>query len=253
MAVGRAGDAAAAQRRALELASRQGGGEVELEKVHYQLGIALSRQGAASEAKPHLDEARRLAARWTDASRRVTTVGPAGAAGTRPGFASTAVAETSPLARVPEARRRELAAEVRSSLAQAYLNLGVMQARQQQLARAAELFAAASELAPEFPGVQYALGVARFNTGEFDKATEPLSRALAGDTRNADLRRMLAMAWLNTGAHAKAAELLERDPELASSPDLRLALGMAYRGLGQNAKASEQFAAYEKLTGRKPF
>ena len=64
---------------------------------------------------------------------------------------------------------------------------------------------------------------------------------------------MLAMAWLNTGAHAKAAELLERDPELASSPDLRLALGMAYRGLGQSAKASEQFAAYEKLTGRKPF
>ena len=253
LAVGRAGDAAAAQRRALELASRQGGGEVELEKIHYQLGIALSRQGAASEAKPHLDEARRLAARWTDASRRVTTVGPAGAAGTRPGFASTAVAETSPLARVPEARRRELAAEVRSSLAQAYLNLGVMQARQQQLARAAELFAAASELAPEFPGVQYALGVARFNTGEFDKATEPLSRALAGDTGNADLRRMLAMAWLNTGAHAKAAELLERDPELASSPELRLALGMAYRGLGQSTKASEQFAAYERLTGRKPF
>ena len=253
LALGRAADAVASLRRALQLASEQSGGEAELEKIHYQLGIALHRQGAAHEAKEQLAEARRLAARWTDGSRRVTTMDPAGAAGSRPGAASTAVAESSPLAQLPEARRRELAGQVRSALAQGYLNLGVMQARKEQLARATELFSAASELAPEFPGVQYALGVARFNTGEFDKATEPLSRALAGDAGNAELRRMLAMAWLNTGAHAKAVELLESDPELPSNPDLRLALGMAYRGLGQTAKAGEQFKAYEALTGKKPF
>ena len=253
LALGRAADAVASLRRALQLAGEQGGGEAEREKIHYQLGIALHRQGAAQEAKEQLAEARRLAARWTDGSRRVTTVGPAGTAGSRPGAASTAVAEASPLAQLPEARRRELAGQVRSALAQGYLNLGVMQARQEQLARAAELFGAASELDPDFPGVQYALGVARFNTGEFDQATGPLSRALAGDGGNAVLRRMLAMAWLNTGVHAKAAELLESDPELATDPQLRLALGMAYRGLGQSARASEQFAVYEKLTGKKPF
>ena len=253
LALGRPADAAASQRRALQLAGEQGGGEAELEKIHYQLGIALSRQGAAQQAKQHLDEARRLAARWTDTSRRVTTVNPAGMAGSRPGVASMAVAESSPLAQLPAPRRHELADQVRLALAQGYLNLGVMQARQQQLARAAELFGTASELAPEFPGVQYALGVARYNTGEFDKATEPLSRALAGDPGNATLRRMLAMARLNTGAHQKAVELLEGDPELASNPDLRLALGMAYRGLGQAAKANEQFRAYEELTGKKPF
>lgn len=253
LALGRAADAVASQRRALQLANEQGGGEAEREKIHYQLGIALHRQGESQEAKQQLAEARRLAERWTDASRRVTTVGPAGAAGSRPGFASTAVAESSPLAQLPEARRRELAGRVRSALARGYLNLGVMQARQEQLARAAELFGAASELDPDFPGVQYALGVARFNTGEFDKATEPLSRALAVDGANAVLRRMLAMAWLNTGAHAKAVELLEQDPELTTDPQLRLALGMAYRGLGRAAKADEQFKAYEALTGKKPF
>jgi tetratricopeptide (TPR) repeat protein len=253
LAAGRTADAVAAQRRALHLASEVGGGGAELEKIHYQLGIALSRQGVAAEAKTHLDEAKRLAARWTDGSRRVTTVGPSGASGARPGFASTAVAETSPLSQIPEGQRRDVAAQVRAALAQAYLNLGVIETRKQQLPRAAELFEAASELAPDFPGVQYALGVARFNTGEFEKATDPLSLAFAGDEANGDLRRMLAMAWLNTGAHAKAAALLEADPELASNPDLRLALGMAYRGLGQSAKAQEQFAAYEKLTGRKPF
>lgn len=253
LALGRAADAVASLRRALQLAGEQGGGEAELEKIHYQLGIALHRQGAAQEAKEQLAEARRLAARWTDGSRRVTTMDPTGAAGSRPGAASTAIAESSPLAQLPEARRRALAGQVRTALAQGYLNLGVMQARQEQLARAAELFGAASALDSDFPGVQYALGVARFNTGEFDQATGPLSRALAGDGGNAVLRRMLAMAWLNTGAHAKAVELLEKDPELTTDPQLQLALGMAYRGLGQSARASEQFAAYEKLTGKKPF
>jgi len=250
LALGRAEDAVASQRRALQLAGEQGAGEGELEKIHYQLGIALHRTGATDEGARHLAEARRLAARWTDASRRVTTLGPTGVAGSRPGFASTAVAESSPLARLPEARRRAVAAGVRTALAQGYLNLGVMQARQQQLGRAAELFDAASRLAPDFPGVQYALGVARFNTGEFDKATEPLSRAAAADPGNADLRRMLAMAWLNTAAYDKAVDLLESDPSSRTDPDLCLALGLAYRALGKREQALAQFEAYTRLTGK---
>ena len=160
----------------------------------------------------------------------MTTLGPSGALGSRPGAASTTVAETSPLAQLGEGRRRELAGQVRSALAQGYLNLGVMQAQQQQLVRAAELFGAASELDPGFPGVQYALGVARFNTGEFDKATEPLSRALASDGGNAVLRRMLAMAWLNTGAHAKALELLAERPGADERPGAPARAGHGLQG-----------------------
>jgi tetratricopeptide (TPR) repeat protein len=252
LALGRAADAVVAQRRALQLAREQGAGEAELEKIHYQLGIALSRHGAAEEAKEQLAEAQRLGARWTDSSRRVTTLSAAGTAGSRPGSASQAVAESSPLATAPEAFRQELAARVRSALAQSYLNLGVIEARRQELTRAAELFETASELDPAFPGVQQALGIARFNTGEFDKATAPLSKALAADAGNATVRRLLAMAWLNTRAYDKATPLLEADPELASDPELRLALGMAYRAMGKTQQAAEQFRAYTQLTGKAP-
>ncbi len=251
LALGRTAEAVASQRRALQLAREQGGG-AELEKIHYQLGIALSRQGAAQEAKAELAEARRLAARWTDSSRRVTTVGAAGVASSRPGAASTAVAESSPLAAAPEAQRRELASRVRTALAQSYLNLGVMQARRERLARAGELFETAAELDPAFPGVQQALGTVRFNTGEFEKATGPLSQALAADTGNAVVRRMLAMGWLNTRAYAKAAPLLETDPDLTTDPELRLALGMAYKAMGKRQQADEQFRAYSQLTGKQP-
>ncbi len=252
LALGRGADAVASQRRALELAGEQGAAEAELEKIHYQLGIALSRQGAVEEGRQQLAAARRLAARWTDSTRRVTTLSAAGAPSSRPGAASTAVAESSPLSGVPEAQRRELAGRVRSALSQSYLNLGVMQARSQQLARAAELFEMGAELDSGFPGVQQALGIARFNTGEFEKATEPLSRALSADAGNAVVRRMLALACLNTGAYDKAAPLLETDPELATDPELRLALGMAYKAQGKRQQAAEQFRAYTQLTGKQP-
>jgi tetratricopeptide (TPR) repeat protein len=154
---------------------------------------------------------------------------------------------------VPQAARRELAAGVRSALAQCYLNLGVIETRRDDLKSAAGLFEAAAGLDPAFPGVQQALGVARFNTGEFDKAIEPLQKASAADASNPVLRRLLAIAWLNTGASEKAVPLLVADPELRSDPQLRLALGMAYKALGKADLAAEQFKAYQELTGTKPF
>ena len=239
-------------RRALQLALAQGGGESELERIHYQLGLALRRAGSEAEAVRELGEARTIAARWTDASRRVTTLGRSGSVGSRPGAAS-ASAEASPLAMVPQAARRELAARVRSALAQCYLNLGVIETRRDDIRSAAGLFEAAAGLDAAFPGVQQALGVARFNTGEFDKAIEPLQKASAADTSNPVLRRLLAIAWLNTGASEKAVPLLVADPELRSDPELRLALGMAYKALGKADLAAEQFKAYQELTGKKPF
>jgi len=239
-------------RRALQLALAQGGGESELERIHYQLGLALRRAGSEAEAVRELGEARTIAARWTDASRRVTTLGRSGSVGSRPGAAS-ASAEASPLSMVPQSARRELAARVRSALAQCYLNLGVIETRRDDLRRAAGLFEAAAGLDPAFPGVQQALGVARFNTGEFDKAIEPLQKASAADTSKTVLRRLLAIAWLNTGASEKAVPLLVADPELRSDPELRLALGMAYKALGKADLAAEQFKAYQELTGKKPF
>jgi tetratricopeptide (TPR) repeat protein len=81
LAQGQPAEAAVSLRRALRLCEEQGGGEAELEKIHYQLGKALQRLGNSQEALAHLREARRIAARWTDPTRRVTTVGPPGVAG----------------------------------------------------------------------------------------------------------------------------------------------------------------------------
>ena len=74
------------------------------------------------------------------------------------------------------------------------------------------MFGEAAAVDPEFPQVQYSLGVAYFNAQQYDKATGPLTRALTRIPRNLAIRRMLGLAWFHAENYDKAAELLETDP-----------------------------------------
>jgi tetratricopeptide (TPR) repeat protein len=141
----------------------------------------------------------------------------------------------------PAAARVELKRRVKAALAGAYLNLGVMQAKSERFAEAAELFEKAAEVDANFPGVQYSLGVAYFNARRYDQATGPLSRALA-ERPGPELKRMLATAWLNTKAYDKAADLLRDDPELSADPSLQFAYGLALVKSDRAAEAERVFA-----------
>jgi Flp pilus assembly protein TadD len=139
-----------------------------------------------------------------------------------------------------------------SALARAYLNLGVMQAQGQRFARAVEHFERAAEIAPDFPKVQYSLGVACFNAREFGKATGPLAQALLETPEDAGLKRMLALSWLNTEAYDKAAELLRADPGLATDPSLQYAYGLALVRSGRGREAQAVFAGLLARHGESP-
>ena len=246
LALGRAADAVASLRRALQLAGEQGGGEAELEKIHYQLGIALHRQGAAQEAKQHLAEARRLAARWTDSSRRVTTVGPAGAAGSRPGAASTAVAESSPLAQLP----RSPAARARGP-GPLVAGPGVSESGRDAGAAGAARAGRPSCSARRASSIPTSRACStRWASRASTRASSTRRRGRChARSRPTPATPCCGGCWRWPGSTPaptpRRAELLETDPELATDPQLRLALGMAYKGLGQSAKANEQFRAYE--------
>ena len=96
---------------------------------------------------------------------------PAVARGRRAGARLAAVLRPAARAAWRPRRAPELhASGARVALARAYLNLGVLQAQAERFARAAELFEQAAGLDPEFPQVQYSLGVAYFNAQRFDKA-----------------------------------------------------------------------------------
>lgn len=248
LALDQAAPAAASSRRALELAREQGAGDSEIQKIHYQLGLALRKLGATEEAATHLAEARRLAAAATAGGSAPDA--PDAAAAMRLRVAEPAN-EASLLAALPPSERPELRRNVVAGLARAYLNLGVLQAQSRTPAQASErfalaaaFFASAAELDPEFPKVQSSLGVAYFNARQFDKATAPLERALAQGPDDRGLRRMLALSLLNSEAWEKAARLLQDDPERETNASVQFAYGLA---LVRSRRAAEAEAVLSRL------
>ncbi len=236
LALGRHEEAIGAFRRALDLASEAAQeappgvqldlGESQVASLHYQLALALRRAGKEAEAAPHFEASKRSSATVARNSREIlrrylesetSTAKPA----------STSLFGDSPLSQLdPEARER-LEREVVQNVARSYFNLGVLRLQKRQHARAAALFEQAAGLDSNFPGLQHSLGVARFNAGQFGQATGPLAAALAGDPASAELRRMLALAALNSGDPEQAAELLRDDPGRAGDRALEYAYSVA--------------------------
>jgi tetratricopeptide (TPR) repeat protein len=243
LALNQPGQAVASLSRAVELARAQGATEAQLASVQYQLGVALRTLGRPEEAAPHFAAAERHLGERADESRvrmaRYLADVPDPQAGPA---AAASLLDTPPLGELTPAQRKALRGRVTSALARANLNLGILEARARRFAEAAELFEEASRVDPGFPQVQYSLGVARFNAQQYDKAVEPLSRALAASGQDADLRRMLALASLETRAYAKAADLLKDDPQRERDPSLQYAFAMALVRSDRAAEATPLFS-----------
>jgi tetratricopeptide (TPR) repeat protein len=244
---GQAAEAAVSLKRALELSAEQGGNAHALRGIHIQLGQALRALGQADAAATHFAEASRLSSQEAGAQRDDLARYMAGAEDSR-SPAAVPVLESTPLAALPAAERQELGRRVRTALTRAYLNLGVIEAQAQRFGEAAALFEKASGLDPDFPQVQSSLGIAYFNAREFARATGPLTRATAA-TADRGLTRMLALAWLNTESYAKAAALLQDDPEREADASLDFAYGLALVKSDRAAEAERVFSRLLRAHG----
>jgi len=251
VAMGMAAEGAASLRRALELIKGPPFDEVQRGSIHYNLALALRKLGENEQAAAEFAEAEQASGRVAESARERLSrylkedLEPEPSASVDP---FTAV----PLAGLGAPERAALRERVKTALARAYLNLGVMQAQNERFARAAEHFALAAEVAPDFPKVQYSLGVARFNAREYEQATGPLSLALGESPDDSGLRRMLAMSWLNTEAYDKAAALLRDDPGRSADASLEYAYGLALVRSGQAADAQAVFSRLLKTHGESP-
>jgi tetratricopeptide (TPR) repeat protein len=241
LALDRPAEAVAPLRRALELARI----DAQLSSIHYQLALALRALGETEEASRHFAESQRYSTERASSSRERLSRYLAGeieagldSAPTSPLIQGAALSALRPDER-EDVRRR-----TRTGLARAYLNLGVMQTRSEAFARAADLFALAAEADPDLPQVQYSLGVARFNAGQFEPAKQPLARALADAPGDASLTRMLALASFNTEDYARAAELLRDDPERGSDASVQFTYATA---LVRSGRAKDAESIFKRL------
>ena len=222
-------------------------GELESAESHYRAALL---EGWLLMGSLEAADGRRAEA--LQALQRASTVGAESPRAQRSQALLLASSDKAPwtapeLEAVPRADRPALRRRVMTALASAYLNLGVMEAQGQRFTRAAELLETAAEVDPAFPKVQYSLGVALFNALQFDKATGPLARALADQPQDIALKRMLAIAWLNTEAFDKAAELLRDDPGREGDASLQYAYGLA---LVRGNRLSEAEPIFARLLAR---
>ena len=243
LALGQAERSAETLRRALALAAEEGTDPRRVQGIEYQLALALRRQGKEAEAAPHFAAAARLSSALAERSRdRLARYLSDEAEPVDAGQLALSSFLSSWAQALPAGQRDALWREVDGALARSLLNLGVLQLRASGFARAVELLAAAAELEPTLAGLPRALGVARFNAGQHAAAVEPLESALA-DEPDDELRRLLALAHLESGGFARAAELLAGDPGRASDPSLQFTYGMALVRGGQPAEAEKVFRA----------
>jgi tetratricopeptide (TPR) repeat protein len=237
-------DAVARLEQALTVAAGGDARPRQVEAVHYQLGLALRRQGREAEAAGHFAAAEsRLAQVVADEREELALLITGQPALDAPGPLAPPLAVPSLEALAPD-RRAALRAAVETELARADLNLGVLHLRAQRPARALPPLEAAAALAPDFPGLQRSLGAARFNLERFADAAEALERARAEEPDDLGLRRMLALARLSAGEPARAAELLADDPGRGGDRGLQFAYGLA---LVRSGRAAEAEAAFGRL------
>ena len=261
LALGRVEEAIAAFRRGLSIGEAAAESTAskdaqdllqgQLSSLHYQLAQALRRSGDQDAAAVHFTAAKESSFRSVEGARELLDIYLQDEGSEDSVAASTWPLELTPLSGVGPQERATVERAVTRSLAQAYFNLGVLQTKAGRFARAAELYRQGLELEPRFPRrgtneerprLQYALGTALFNSGQFGQATAPLARALEEEPEDEILRRMLALAWFNSESYGEAAELLRDDPERRANPALEYTYAVALVRSGRAAEAEPVFA-----------
>ena len=139
LAIGRAADAITSLRRALELAV--GDEKSRVRRIHYHLALALRQTGAAAEAAVHFDAAKEGSERRVDAEREGLARYLDDSTEQTPEAAARLALE-SPFARLAPAVHEAVARGVKTALARAYLNLGVMRAQAQSFSPRRRVFRA---------------------------------------------------------------------------------------------------------------
>lgn len=93
-------------------------------------------------------------------------------------------------------------------VATAHNNLGLLRAERQDFRGAAEQFALAAKWDSQLPGIDYNLGLAYFKSQSYKEAIRPLENELRLHPDNQPAARLLGLTLFRSGDYAKASDLL---------------------------------------------
>ena len=234
-------DAEAALRKAIALTRDVSRGDYQINRAHYVLGRVLLRTGRKEEGQRELEISKEL----RDHVRH-----PEETNGTQfEGLTASAQPEAPTQAPVsPEAAKKAdvFINQLRPAIADAYNNLGVILASQQQFTAALDEFRKASEWQPSLATVDRNYGMAAFYAKQYSDAVAPLSRHLQQHEDDFRTRAALGLCYFMTQKFPNVLETLKpAAQQVDSDPGLSYAYAVSLVKTGNYNEGVQRLKALD--------
>ena len=248
------GDTAVAEknlRRAIDLSPNIDKKDFQLRRSHFLLGRLLIKSGRKSEGEKELAKAKVIQGQMLSTARDEISkilnevVGKENTIEIQKLNNGIEKRDTEKVILTPKrlAEINSLKGRFSEMLAQAYHNLGVIDAQQNETEKALQKFGAAAEWKPDFPGLDRNWGITSFRANQFDKAIAPLARHLKVRPDDLLVRRMLGVSYYLTKDYKQSAATLKPiETKLADDAELAYFYGISLVSLDRQAEASVVFA-----------
>ena len=218
-------EAEAAERKAMTLTKDESRNDFQIYRAHYFLGRILLQAGHREEARKQLDLSEQLRSkrqqRQIDRQEGKLTVGDGETNG-------------SALSAEEQAKLRASIDGLKPAVGNAYNNLGVAAAGQNEFSAAAHYFEKASQWNPSLETVDRNWGMAEFYGKDYPAAIPPLERHLAAHEDDTRARAALGLSYFTLENYAKTLSTLQPIEATAESdPGLASAYGVSLVKAGQ--------------------
>jgi tetratricopeptide (TPR) repeat protein len=239
--------AISALRKSIDLTTDPSRNHYQVSKAHTMIGQIKIKMGKQEEAETELKRSQELREQAFQSDKESQDAHETGQHELLPGLQGgqekpVFLQNRPPLDAAGEKKAQELRATLAEILANTYNNLGVIQARSERYAPAADYFRNASQWKPDLPGLDRNWGLASFRAQRFEEAIGPLASQVAHQPDDAKARNALGVSYFMTDKFAKTVEVFQ--PVLADLPDdpgVLYALGVSLVRTGDAAAASGVF------------
>ncbi len=238
-------------RRSIELESIDKNEKLQARRTHFLLGRLLLKTGRKTEGEQELKIAGELQQQSLLSARDEINQILGQVVGDSNGRANSSRTNTAVKPPTPErsAELKKIRFYLAEVLAQAYHNLGIIEAQNRRLPEAVEMFESASNWKPDLGGLDRNWGIVSFQAGRYSMAIEPLARQLKTVPSDKLIRQMLGASYYFTKEFSKGVDTLKPlESTIGNNAELAYFYGISLVQLKRNQEAIPVFTKLAELS-----
>ena len=235
-------------KRSIDLTTDPARNNYQVSKAHSMMGQILIKTGKQDEGEAELKRSQELRAQAFQSDKEGQGAHETGQHDVLPELHSSSHEKPSflesrpPIGPAEQKQNAALRAALTTILGNAYNNLGVIRARNEQYVQAADYFQKAWHWMPSLEGLDRNWGLAAFHAQRFEEAAGPLARQVARQPGDGKARDALGVSYFLTNQFAKTVETFQPLlKDLPDDPGVLYALGVSLDRTGNSQMATRVF------------